>query len=162
MSRIVLVALTVVLCGCSNVSALGPDDEGRAAEGGMVLSVALDRQTVQGGETARITTSLRNTNQHRQALTFAHGCGILYFVEKENGEIVAPAGGVWTCAAGGSSLSIGPGETITQVFRWTVAPAGEGTAEAQGFVPPGSYRVYATLDSDAVRLRTEPVGITVR
>ena len=151
------------MTACGQAAILGPESLGRGSAMGIVLSVAVPRQALVPGDTARIQTSVRNTNSFPVTLNFAAGCQVLYYVEDAGGQVVAPDGGGWMCAAAVTSLTLGPGAVETRTFEWTMERTiRNGTRAHAEPLPPGRYQVYATLDSEAVRLRTSPVPITLR
>lgn len=159
-----VVPVILGLGGCSPSVLFGPDSEARASSNGIILLVAVSRQALLPGDTAHILATVRNTNSYPVTLNFGGGCQVLYYVENAQGEIVAPDGGGWMCTTAASVLTIGPAESITRSFSWlperTSLPNGHRATPQP--LPPGGYRLYATLDSDLVRLRTATIPLDVR
>lgn len=144
----------------------GPAPESR----GLVLSLGPLPAEVAPGDTVRIRMRLTNTNPVPVTLEFGTGCQILYYIENAAGEVVEPQGGGWFCAAVLTRQRLRAGETTEQTSLWFAQRTRFEPGRWEPIrepLPPGEYRVYATMmagevDGRRISLRTPDARIRVR
>jgi hypothetical protein len=118
-------------------------------------------QTLTGSaSTAEFALKLQNTTAAPVALTFPSSCQVMpYVVERATGRIVGPSGGAWVCLTVITNLTLGPGETHTEVAHVRAATESRSPYIT---VPPGDYAIYAKLEDSTFRLQSASVPFSVR
>lgn len=120
LSSAAFVAATL-LAACSDAPSGTTTDVRRLLplSSGLELGIAVSPARIQVGDSARVTVTLTNRTDAPVTLHFGSGCQLHYEVTTLAGDPVPPQGGGYMCTAALTTLSLEPGETETQHFRWT-------------------------------------------
>ncbi len=154
----VLVALSISLASASCTqptepihSTFSPTRQGtpRPAEARAEAALRIPRlstsvefvRTMVTGSYATAVLSVTNHERESVTLRFNDSCQLLYVVYDRHGTQVSEG---WSCFFFGSTLTLGPGETVEKRLAWRAARYDEGQ---HGYVPlpTGPYRMHAYL-----------------
>lgn len=148
------IAGTVLSAGCSaTVTSPSPAVPIR-------VTVAPTPTLVGGPDSATFTLRAENIGSSVVDLTFPSSCQILpYFVDRITGQPVTPRGGGFACLTVITRQSLRAGESFANV---AIIKAGDVPASPYIVLPPGTYAMYARLEDDTYRVRSDDVVFSVR
>lgn len=115
---------------------------------------------ISGPDVAGFSLWLENTTLSVVDLTFPTSCQVLpYFVDARTGQAVTPRGGGTACLTVISRLSLQPHMSVVQIVA-----VKSGDAPTSGYVvlPAGDYRIYAQLEDQVYRVKSEERAFSVR
>ena len=111
-------------------------------------------------DTATFTLGVENISRAPADLTFPSSCRVLpYFVDGRTGQPVVPRGGGFACATVIARLTLGPGESFSDVITVT---AGDAPVPQRIVLPAGDYRLFARLEDSTYRRQSEPFAFSLR
>ncbi|HEU6452077.1 MAG TPA: BsuPI-related putative proteinase inhibitor [Gemmatimonadaceae bacterium] len=128
---------------------------------GLVLETSVSSESIEQGQVDTITVTLTNTTSSTISLTFGSGCQFRVFITDMFDHIVVPPGGGWACTQALTGRTIPPHQAQSVQFEWAGSTNFSPDTRA-GRLPPGLYRVFATLDAYEVNLTTDRVPIRLR
>jgi hypothetical protein len=125
------------------------------------LTVDISAPVVDSGEVVTLSARLRNVSNTPVTLGFGSSCQMLHYIDDASGK---PVVGWWGCATVITSLSLQPGEEVTQPLA--VRGGTERSDSPLLTLPPGTYRAYAELGERVAgrpaRLRCNTITFEVR
>ena len=155
MRHVLSILMLASLAGCSvdrdPVRPPAPDTSIRT-------SVTIRPATVAPGEPSEIVIRATNRGFVARTLHFSSGCLMGWRLRDAVGTVVAP--GPRLCTDDAPSITLAPGETMTQVFTWN----GTRYDPSSGLfliVPPGTYQLFGGLHEDGSGWTAGPVRVDV-
>lgn len=154
-----LVLAALLLAGCADPPSSPGTDVRRLLplDSGLQLGITVSPTRIQVGDSARVTVTLTNRSDAPITLHFGSGCQLHYEVRTPAGDSVPPEGGGHACTQALTSLSLQPGETSAQHFRWTHTRY-DYPPYTRAFQGPGVLRFRPVLLTSAEGLAGEAVA----
>jgi hypothetical protein len=113
-----------------------------------------------GADTATFTARVENIGRAVVDLTFPSACQVLpYFVNRQTGLVVSPAGGGFACALAITTQTLQPGDAFSQTFT---VKAGTVPVPEAIVLPAGDYAIYARLQDPAHPVMSDQLAFSVR
>jgi hypothetical protein len=142
-------------CGASGTSPTPPTP----ADPLRLTATQMPGFIINGEPLTRFAVQLQNIGQTAVDLTFPSSCQILPAFLTRTGDAVTPVGGGLACATVITRVTLGPSQSVSQVFtvKAGTAPSGQDLV-----LPLGDYTFVARLDDTAYRLNSDPLLFSLR